>query len=488
MSPEPAGEPAVETAPTRAPAPSPTAAEIATEIADPDATAPEALSPTTSKPWTAADPDTWDQLRRAAAWVLLGNWAGGSTVPSRTLYPHQWSWDTAFIAIGLRHLSPRRASRELETLFAAQWPDGRVPHIVFNDSVAADAYFPGPDFWQAGVPGEGGQRLHTSGIVQPPVHALAAWLTHRADPEDSVRRGVPRRLYPRLAAWHDYLLAHRDLGGAGLAAIVHPWESGMDNSPCWDGPLARVTPADPASYVRRDLAHANPADRPTDLDYGRYVRLCADYRAQDYDDTRTAHAFAVEDPCFNALLAVSEAALAQLAEVAGADPGPHLERALALRQALLDRLWDPGAGQFLCRDLRAPDRPLIDGRSISGLVPLILPDLPPDVSEALLATVRGDHFGLGKAHLVPSYDLQGPAFDPSRYWRGPSWFNTAWLVHRGLGGYGAEEEAKRLREALLDAAGRTNFSEYLDPYTGEGRGIWGFSWTAATALDLLAQG
>src|SRR4051794_8610311 len=56
---------------------------------------------------TVAEPDIdVDRLRRAAAHVLLGNWTGGSTVPSRTLYPHQWSWDSAFVTIGLRHLSP----------------------------------------------------------------------------------------------------------------------------------------------------------------------------------------------------------------------------------------------------------------------------------------------------------------------------------------------------------------------------------------------
>ena len=30
----------------------------------------------------------------------VANWDGSYTVPSRTLYPHQWSWDSAFVAIG----------------------------------------------------------------------------------------------------------------------------------------------------------------------------------------------------------------------------------------------------------------------------------------------------------------------------------------------------------------------------------------------------
>ncbi|MEO8511695.1 MAG: hypothetical protein ABI534_10720 [Chloroflexota bacterium] len=40
------------------------------------------------------------ELLEAARAVLDANWTGGFTVPSRDLYPHQWSWDSAFIAIG----------------------------------------------------------------------------------------------------------------------------------------------------------------------------------------------------------------------------------------------------------------------------------------------------------------------------------------------------------------------------------------------------
>ena len=204
-------------------------------------------------------------LRREARRVLLGNWTGTSTVPSHGLYPHQWSWDSAFIAIGLRRLSATRAQRELETLFAAQWADGRVPHIVFHPSVPLGAYFPSPDFWRSSTAGAatGAPRLpQTSGIVQPPVHALAAWLVHEADPDASRRRGFLRRLYPRLAAWHRYLTEQRNLGGGGLASVVHPWEPGMDNSPCWDGPLSRVEPAPAGSFRRADLDHGTPPTAP----------------------------------------------------------------------------------------------------------------------------------------------------------------------------------------------------------------------------------
>ncbi|GGT07681.1 MGH1-like glycoside hydrolase domain-containing protein [Streptomyces chromofuscus] len=462
--------------------------------------------------------------------VLAANWTGTSTVPSRGLYPHQWSWDSAFIAIGLRHVSPLRAQTELETLLAAQWGDGRIPHIVFNPSVPLDAYFPSPDFWRSSTAGRAAgapRTVQTSGIVQPPVHALAAWLVHCADPGLSRARGFLAGVYPRLAAWHRYLLHRRDLGGAGLASVVHPWEQGMDNSPCWDAPLARVTPAPARSFRRADLDHGAPEDRPTDLDYGRYVRLAADYRDRGYRDGRHEERgagpgedqdtgpggrrgaapsggqgaapdgkrgpgpdgghgvgvgdFAAEDPAFNALLIASEHALARIARELGATGTARHARAERLTRVLVERLWDPARGMFLCRDLRGGGP--IPERCVSGLVPLLLPALPHDIAAALVRTLGGPHFG---ARLVPSYDLRGEAFDPHRYWRGPAWFNTGWLLERGLRTHGATERADALRDAMIDTADASGFAEYVDPHTGEARGATGFGWTAALTLDLLA--
>ena len=117
--------------------------------------------------------DTRAMLRDRAAAVLQGNDAGTWTKASPHLYPHQWSWDSAFIAIGWAHLDVRRAMIELEQLFAAQWSTGMVPHIVFRAG-PDQPYFPGPQWWDCAIsPAAPPLPLQTTGICQPPVHALA---------------------------------------------------------------------------------------------------------------------------------------------------------------------------------------------------------------------------------------------------------------------------------------------------------------------------
>src|SRR5690606_25680596 len=85
------------------------------------------------------------QLAARAAYLLRGNDLGTMTSAAPKLYPHMWSWDAAFVAVGLAPLSVERAVVELDTLLSAQWKNGMIPHIVFANGV--DGYFPGPARW-----------------------------------------------------------------------------------------------------------------------------------------------------------------------------------------------------------------------------------------------------------------------------------------------------------------------------------------------------
>src|SRR5689334_7528750 len=86
-------------------------------------------------------------LRERVIEVLRRSDLGGWTKAAPALYPHQWSWDSAFIAIGLAHVSAERAADELRALFRAQWKTGMIPHIVFSPAVPRGAYFPDAHWW-----------------------------------------------------------------------------------------------------------------------------------------------------------------------------------------------------------------------------------------------------------------------------------------------------------------------------------------------------
>jgi hypothetical protein len=438
----------------------------------------------TAKP-QAVTRDKQDLLLREAVRVLLQNWHGHATVPSRTLYPHQWSWDSAFIALGLQHISAARAASELLSLFGGQWADGRVPQIVFNPAVPDDAYFPGPSVWRSSSV-DGHPPIATSGIIQPPVHAVAAASIMRRLGDRGL--GFAERAYRCLVDLNAYIRLRRTVGG-GLAVLVHPWETGLDNSPAWDHPLAAV-PADHTLfeiYTRRDVSHAGVGERPTNDDYARYIRLMLMYRDHGYDDdwVRAEAEFVVVDPTFNALWAWSELALGDMARRLGRDDSGHLAEAARITAAMVDQLWSEDRGLFLARDVRSGR--LLPERTVAGLIPLILPDLRPKVVDALVATATGEAFRVGApdVHGVPSFDLTDVRHEPRRYWRGPTWLNTTWLVARGLDVHGHHELARRLDDDLVGLVAKSGFREYFHPRTGRGHGTRSFSWSAALLIQVL---
>jgi glycogen debranching enzyme len=87
---------------------------------------------------------------------------------------------------------------------------------------------------------------------------------------------------------------------------------------------------------------------------------------------------------------------------------------------------------------------------------------------------------------VPSYDLTAPDLDLSRYWRGPTWASTNWLVWNGLRTAGRADLAGTLASDMVELVAGAGLREYFDPVTGAGLGGRDFTWTAALLLDVLA--
>lgn len=428
-----------------------------------------------------------DRARR----VLDGNWTGSFTKPALRQYPHQWSWDSAFVAMGYARYDQSRAEQELRSLFAAQWGDGRVPHIVFHDVDPAAPYFPGPGFWQierspAAPPGR-----QTSGIVQPPIHATAVLHIVRCAAHRDQALAFAAGLFPRLAAWHDFLYRARDPSGDGLVAIVHPWESGQDNSPLWDPVLLRMAlrPEQIPPYRRADTQAVDPAERPLDFDYDRYVYLVDFFRQRDYDQRRIfadGCPFQVQDVLFNTLLCQAERDMAELARLIGANPAPFAARADALAAAIDAKLWDQTRGLYVDYDLAAGAA--IPVPALAGFAPL-LARIPDSARAARMLDYLGSaSFGLSlderSGYPAASFDRLAPGYSPRRYWRGPVWIQMNWLLMHGLMQYGYTEHAAQLRQAIVDLPALSGFREYFDPETGAGCGAEDFSWTAALLIDV----
>jgi hypothetical protein len=415
------------------------------------------------------------ELTAHAVAILRENDRGCYTIPTKGLYPFQWNWDSCLTALGQRHFDEDRAWTEVETLFEHQWPDGMVPHIVFH--VKDEGYFPGPAVWATERP------VPTSGITQPAVAGFAVRRLWEGARDREAASARARALLPKIAAWHRWFYRCRDPRGEGLVAILHPWESGRDNSVDWDAPFERVPTEGIAPYRRRDTRHADPAHRPTKEQYDRYLWLVEHFRGLGWDNARLhdASPFQVVDPGFNAILIRACADLADLAEALGesaiaAENRGHVERGLAA----LDGLWSKGHGQYLCLD--RVTSALIDSASSGGILPAVAP-LARDRAAALAATIGRQ--AERARFIVASHDPHDPRFDAQRYWRGPVWLVVNYMIADGLARAGEAEAAAAITAASLDLIRTSGFAEYYDPMSGAPLGGGRFTWTAAMVLEFL---
>ena len=415
-----------------------------------------------------------DLIAQAIA-VMRKTDRGHYTVPTQGLYPFQWNWDSALSALGFSHFDEARAWTEIETLMAHQWDDGMVPHIIFHRP--DDGYFPGPEVWQTG------RATPTTGITQPAVAGFALRRMFDRAQDRALAERMARALLPRIHAWHAWFYRARDPQGTGLVAIIHPWESGRDNSVDWDQAFTRVPTEGVAPFRRRDTTHADPAHRPTDEQYKRYIWLVELFRGLNWDNRllHDASPFRVVDPGFNAILIRAAADLADLAERLGETAIAAQERAFAERGLkAMETLWSDRLGQYVCHDRAAGTA--VDSASIGGLLAAFCA-IPPDRAAAIADRI--DRLSRSAGYLVPSHDPTDPRFDPKRYWRGPVWLIVNYMIADGLAAAGQGAMARRITEHSLRLIEESGFAEYYDPMTAEPCGGGSFTWTAAMVIEML---
>jgi Trehalase len=423
-----------------------------------------------------------EALAAAARRVLRANDTGRWTVPSRAQYPHQWNWDSAFVAIGLSTFDWERAAAEIESILAARWVEGMLPHVRYDPRRMGD-YFPGPDRWPRAQSHVADSAVRTSGITNPPLAVAAALLVGRRQPDRERRLGFWRRTYRSLRRFVHYLAAARRLAGSPLVAVVHPWESGWDNSPRWDHlRSAGLRPRRP--YTRQDHRNVPASDRPVDSDYDAYLALIEmlDEAGYDLDAYRAVSPFCVHDVLMDALWYRAARDLGEIAGELGERAPVEPSRLEEFAAAFEERHWDAGLGLYVDWDCVAGRR--VSRPTAAGLAALAGGLVAPDRARATWERYRELQAGARAVGTVPPGD---PAFDARRYWRGPVWAPVNWLVADGLARAGLAGEAAGLCAETLALVREAGFAEYFDPLTGAARGAGDFSWTAAVTLDLLFQ-
>jgi len=423
---------------------------------------------------------------KVAKQTLDGNWTGSYTKPSPSLYPHQWNWDSGFIAIGYAHYNQKRAQQEILSLFNHQWPNGMVPQIVFNPNALGN-YFPEPNFWQ--VPNG---RL-TSGITMPPLHAIACLhIYEHAKDRDNAREFL-KEMFPKLLASHRYFYQFRDPDRSGLVYIRHPWESGLDNSPAWDGPLKNihVDKRNLPPYERKDLKHGVPAEqRPSNEDYDRYVHLVDIFRRLSYkeEDIHKECPFLIQDVLFNSILCRADRDLLDIGRILDEDTGEIQGWVDQTSKAISENLWCNKCNKFESFDLISGEP--IHTATAASFMPLFAGAASKEQAAILYETINSISFCAlhqGNCFTIPNYDMTKEDFDSKNYWRGPVWININWMISQGLKGYDYKEKSDAMKRDMIQLPIRFGFHEYFDSQTGNGYGSSNFSWTTALFLNLVYE-
>jgi hypothetical protein len=432
------------------------------------------------------------ELLEKAKHVLKNNDRRLWTVPASDLYPHQWLWDSCFIAVGLRHLSLDRAKTELTSLLRGQWSNGMLAHIIFDN---AEQFAGDRRQWHSWLSPYAPDNISTSGLTQPPMLAEAV-VRIGEKLKLTERRTWYKQMYGPLVAYHEWLYTERNPHNEGLALLIHPYECGLDSTPPWLSELhkhsipwwiaaiERLHLDGFINKLRRDTKYVPAEQRMSNIDALGYWAALRRLRRKAYNSEAiiSRSLFAVEDLPFNCILIRANEHLQTIAKTIGRELPPALLNNMELAKKALEQLWDEPTGQYYSRSFVS--HKLIEEPTIATLLPLYAGSINKERAKQLVALLK-NRKAFGTRWPVPSVPLNSPDFNPIRYWQGPTWVNTNWLIIDGLERYGFNKEAADLREHTLELVAKSGISEYFNPKTSQPAGAQNFSWTAALVVDLL---
>ncbi len=337
-------------------------------------------------------------------------------VPSKVRYVGVWQWDAFFHALAYRYVDAKLAADQFRIFIDHQRPDGMLPDAVYDEGVIDHLAFP------VDAP-----------VTKPPIAAWAAWNVYRTTGD----LDFLAELYGPLVRWNDWWFQHADDDRDGIPQYTHPYSSGLDDSPLWDGGMP------------------------------------------------------VESPDLSTYLCLHMDALADIAEVLGDhdDAGRFRSRAEELVGRMIEHFYDPKAGVFWAMRPSEQGHRRIEVLTPFNLYPLWTGRLPPPMAQRLVAHLTNPQM-FWTRYPIPSVSAGDPAFNPSQMWRGPVWVNINYVFVDALQRAGFPDLARQLCDRTLElVAGSSDMREYYHPLTGEPPALAApcQGWTAASFIDLAVR-
>jgi glycogen debranching enzyme len=354
-----------------------------------------------------------------AWWIMANNLispqgrvAYEAMTPSKMNYVGLWLWDSAMHALAYRYVDPDLARNQIRAMLTCQLPDGMLPDAVYDEGVISTIDHP----------------IYAE-VTKPPILAWAALKLHEANPDLDFLQEV----YVPLVRWNAWWFSMNDDNVDGLAQYNHPYSSGLDDSPLWDGGMP------------------------------------------------------VESPDLNTYLCVQMGSLAVMAEALGmnAEGAMWRRRAAAIVRRMIEGMWDEESGLF--RALR--DEKPIPVVTPFNLYPLWTGQLPGEIRDRLIAHLTNPQEFWGE-YIIPTVARDDPNYDPEKMWRGPVWGNINYFFIEALHQVGEHALARTLRDKTLRLImNQSSIYEYYNAETGQPplAAADTFGWTAAVFIDLAIQ-
>lgn len=325
-------------------------------------------------------------------------------VPSNPYYYGFWNWDGAFHMIGAAlHGDRDLAIDQAETMFTLQFGDG-----MFIDCARVD-----------------GSRV--ADFSKPPVWP---WAFETVDTILPLGEDFLEYSYPKLDANLKWWERER-FDGTLFSYKVHPYESGMDDSPRFD--------------------------QPYEIDY----------------------LWAVDA---NSFMHSAYQSMAYLANKVGKqdDKKSYLSKAKQLKDNINRLLFSEDLGAFC--DFDKKSNKFTGHLSPMSFLPLFVNCADKDKAEEMKKLAEStEYFYDG----MPTIAYNNPCFDEKLFWRGPCWLNTAYFAVKGLANYGHDTIALKYCEHILSWIEKDGFWEYYDTKRNCGIGQKNFGWSSVFGVLFL---